>query len=234
MSITADRTGPQRTVAQPSRIPRPPSVVLCVFTALIVFLAYAGYVLHWSWIGLNGHSATLWQWLNLVLFPLAIAVVPILYLRRTTLTMPGKGTLLAGVAAVGLFVLASYEVPLRWTGFSGNTLWDWLKLLLPPLAVVSVACAGSLRSVLRSEHGLLVTGLIVVLAVPVLGGYLWGWEWTGFARQTLWDWLRLLLLPLAIPTVVCPALTAVAREMVARAALAESGDEPPAAPLTPR
>jgi hypothetical protein len=233
MSITADRTGPQLTVAQPSRLPRP-SVVLCVFGALMVFLAYAGYVLHWSWIGLNGHSATLWQWLNLVLFPLAIAVVPILYLRRATLTMPTKGTLVAGVTAFGLVVLASYEVPLRWTGFSGNTLWDWLKLLLPPLAVVSVACAGSLRSVVLSEHGLLVTGLIVVLGIPVLGGYLWGWEWTGFARQTLWDWLRLLLLPIAIPTVVCPALTAVAREMVARATVTESADEAMAAPLPGR
>jgi len=116
-------------------------------------------------------------------------------------------------------------VPLRWTGFSGNTLWDWLKLLLPPLAVVSVACAGSLRSVLLSDHGLRLTAMAVALGIPVLGGYLLGWGWTGFAGQTLWDWLRLLLLPVAIPTVVSPALSALARELVLRAAIRQTPGE---------
>jgi len=99
-------------------------------------------------------SITLWRWLNLVPFPIAIAVAPIPYLRRSTLKIPARTTLLASVGAGGLLVLASYEVPLRWTGFAGNTLWDWLKLLLPPLAVLSVACVGSLRSVLLSDRGL--------------------------------------------------------------------------------
>jgi len=224
MSITADSSERQYRVVKASRLQRP-STVICVFLGLITFLAYAGYVLHWSWIGLNGRSATLWQWLNLVLFPLAIVVVPIVYLRRPTLKMPAKTTLLASAVGAGLFVLASYKAPLRWTGFSGNTLWDWLKLLLPPLAVVSVACAGSLRSVLLSDHGLRLTAMAVALGIPVLGGYLLGWGWTGFAGQTLWDWLRLLLLPVAIPTVVSPALSALARELVLRAAIRQTPGE---------
>ena len=33
----------------------------------------------------------------------------------------------------GLVVLAGYLVPWAWTGFTGNTAWDWIKLLLLPL-----------------------------------------------------------------------------------------------------
>jgi hypothetical protein len=76
--------------------------------------------------------------------------------------------------------------------------------------------------VLLSDHGVRLTGMVVALGIPMLGGYLWGWKWTGLAGQTLWDWLRLLLLPVAIPTVVSPALSAVAREIVLRAAIRES------------
>jgi hypothetical protein len=32
-------------------------------------------------------------------------------------------------------VVAGYLVPLAWTGFPGNTLWDWLQLLLLPFVV---------------------------------------------------------------------------------------------------
>lgn len=37
--------------------------------------------------------------------------------------------------------------------------------------------------------------------------YIRGWQWTGFqANEQLWDWLKLLLLPLIIPTVLLPAV----------------------------
>jgi hypothetical protein len=32
-------------------------------------------------------------------------------------------------------VLAGYLAKWRWTGFTGNTVWDWLHLLLLPLLV---------------------------------------------------------------------------------------------------
>jgi len=40
-------------------------------------------------------------------------------------------------------------------------------------------------------------GLIAVVGVwfIVSGGYLLGWKWTGFPHQTLWDWLKLLVVP---------------------------------------
>jgi hypothetical protein len=41
------------------------------------------------------------------------------------------------VARIG-FVIAGCLVPLSWTGFRGNTLWDWLQLLLVPLVFPTI------------------------------------------------------------------------------------------------
>ena len=55
-------------------------------------------------------------------------------------------------------------------------------------------------------------------AVTVIGGYALQWNWTGYQGNTLWDWLKLLLLPLVIPTIVLPALARRARALARRAA----------------
>ena len=41
----------------------------------------------------------------------------------------------------------------------------------------------------------------------VLAGYTVPLLWTGFRDNTAWDWLKLLLLPVLLPTVVIPLLT---------------------------
>ena len=44
-------------------------------------------------------------------------------------------------------------------------------------------------------------GLAVALLILLWGGYVQGWAWTGFqSNNQLWEWLRLLLLPVAIGT----------------------------------
>ena len=48
--------------------------------------------------------------------------------------------------------------------------------------------------------------LAVGWIVTVIGGYALRWTWTGYADNTLWDWLQLLLLPLVFPTILLPAL----------------------------
>jgi hypothetical protein len=56
------------------------------------------------------------------------------------------------------------------------------------------------RQVLRS------VGIIVAIAllISIFGGYYFGWEWTGlvkdanFPMRTLWDWMKLLIIPVAI------------------------------------
>ena len=35
----------------------------------------------------------------------------------------------------GVLVIAGYLVPITWTGFTGNTMWDWVKLLIMPVVV---------------------------------------------------------------------------------------------------
>jgi hypothetical protein len=35
----------------------------------------------------------------------------------------------------------------------------------------------------------------VVIALGVLGAYTYEWKWTGFLGKTLWDWMKLLLVP---------------------------------------
>ena len=50
--------------------------------------------------------------------------------------------------------------------------------------------------------------MLLVLLVLVLGGYLVPWSWTGFTGNTAWDWFKLLLLPVLIPTVLVPAANA--------------------------
>ena len=43
-------------------------------------------------------------------------------------------------------------------------------------------------------------------AVTVAGAYALGWTWTGYAGNTLWDWLSMLLVPALFPTILLPAL----------------------------
>jgi F0F1-type ATP synthase assembly protein I len=52
----------------------------------------------------------------------------------------------------------------------------------------------------------------VVFIAVVLVGYLARWAWTGFAGNTVWDWLHLLLLPLLVPVVIVPVLHTVLAE----------------------
>src|SRR5215204_685760 len=48
-----------------------------------------------------------------------------------------------------------------------------------------------------TRRQLLWAGGIAALAflIIVICGYLFGWKWTGLPKQTLWDWLKLLIIP---------------------------------------
>jgi hypothetical protein len=50
-----------------------------------------------------------------------------------------------------------------------------------------------------SNRILVVTGIIaLVIVIIVVGGYAFGWEWTGFSKRKLWDWLQLLVIPVVL------------------------------------
>jgi uncharacterized protein YjbI with pentapeptide repeats len=48
-----------------------------------------------------------------------------------------------------------------------------------------------------TRRQLLWAGAVAALAflIIVICGYLFGWKWTGLPKQTLWDWLQLLIIP---------------------------------------
>lgn len=87
-------------------------------------------------------------------------------------------------------------MPLKWTGFRGNTLWDWLGLIVLPVTLILMPRLLELRGNWRPHHSMLAGPLLVVFVAVVLGGYLGKWTWTGFTDNKLWDWMHLLLLPL--------------------------------------
>ncbi len=173
---------------------------------------WGGYAQGWKWTGFQKNDQ-LWDWLTLLLLPVVIATIP-LWIQDGDYIGRGR-RVTYGVLAVAWtgFVIAGYLVPLNWTGFRDQTLWDWFELLLLPAALATTMALTSMRlplpKVLRSLRPYQ-KGIMAALAagwiVTVIGGYVLGWTWTGYARNTLWDWLQLLLLPLLFPTILLPAL----------------------------
>ncbi|HEY2296439.1 MAG TPA: hypothetical protein VGH43_01825 [Jatrophihabitans sp.] len=176
-------------------------VALIVFAVLVI----GGYALHWRWTGLSG-SVTLWDWLEVLALPVAIATAPLLLRHRHGLTHRHHTTIAVILIAFGGLVLAGYLVPWRWTGFRGNTLWDWLELVLLPLVVA--ATSSWWRSDWRPGRQHLAAAVvgIAVFGALIIAGYLVPMTWTGFTGNTLWDWVKLLLLPLLVPIVLVPLL----------------------------
>src|SRR5947209_5809793 len=142
---------------------------------------WGGYSRHWSWTGINGHTATLWDWLHLLALPFAVGILPIWLSHRTRLHRPHKSAGLALLAAFALLVALGDLVPWTWTGFVGNTLWDWLNLVALPLAVALMPVYRELRHRWAPRHSMTVAAMLIAFAVVVLEGYLGGWAWTGFA-----------------------------------------------------
>ena len=184
-----------------------------VLVALAVFFLWAGYAEGWAWTGLS-RRVTLWDWLEGLALPATVALVPLLVRHRGHL---GPSHVTTGVIALALFaalVLAGYLVPWGWTGFTGNTMWDWLSLALLPL-VIATSTFWRPPPRWTARHATVVAIALVVSASVVLAGYLVPWAWTGFTGNTAWDWLKLLLLPLLLPTLVLPRLLDAAEDWMA-------------------
>ncbi len=180
-----------------------------VAAAAVAAVLVGGYQEHWSWTGISGKTATLWDWISLLLLPITVATLPIWLSRRHALDARRKAAGIACLAVFAVIVLAGYLVPWGWTGFEGNALWDWINLLLLPLVIATFPVWPEIRQELRLHHHLVLILAAVGFAVAVFGGYVWGWAWTGFQGNTLWDWLHLLILPLVFPTLLLPAALAI-------------------------
>lgn len=115
----------------------------CV-VALLVLAAAAGMGgRSWRWTGFQDNRQ-LWDWLHLLLLPFVLERLP----RPTGAAL---ATLCCAGLAFALVVVAGYLVPWRWTGFTGNTLLDWVSLLIVPFAL-PVTIAVVLATAEHAEH----------------------------------------------------------------------------------
>ena len=115
-----------------------------------------------------------------------------------------KRALVATLVILVVLEIGTYAFNWTWTGFKANdTVWDWLHLLLIPIALAAVpiwftAEEGLQRSWLAQLKWIFLAS-VVILVVLFIGTYAFNWFWTGFKDHgTLWDWLDLLMVPLIV------------------------------------
>jgi hypothetical protein len=181
--------------------------------ALAVFV-WGGYVEGWAWTGLSS-DVTLWDWLEALALPVTVGMVPLLLRHRRRLHRPHKLAAALVGTGFGLLVLLGYLVPWDWTGFRGNTLWDWWSLALLPVVVATVTLWPRPERLTTRHYSLATAGVVVAVTITV-AGYLVPWAWTGVEGNTAWDWFKLLLLPVLLPTLVLPRLVRATEEWMAR------------------
>ncbi len=210
-SARSGATGPTRRTNRPPR--RGMAALTVAILAAFGVVLWGGYTRGWQWTGITAQD-TLWHWLQLLLVPIAFAALPTLLRQHQAMRTERKVLMLGLTAAFVVFVIVGYAVPLDWTGLTGNTLWDWLSLLLLPIAITSVRFLRAERTITRT-HCCIGAFLLAAFGLLIACGYLVPWGWTGFTGNTFVDWMQLLILPVLFPTMVVPAaaawLTATAR-----------------------
>ena len=187
-------------------------LLACAVAALAAFGVFVlgGYVAGWAWTGLSS-QVTLWDWLEGLALPITVGLVPLMIRHREHLGRTHRAAALTTVLVFAALVLAGYLLPMPWTGFTGNTLWDWLSLALLPVVIATATLWEAPPHWTRRHVGLL-AGSLVLAAVVITAGYLVPWAWTGFTGNTAWDWIKLLLLPVLLPAFVLPRLLEAAEE----------------------
>lgn len=110
---------------------------IMAFTGFVL----AGYLVPISWAGFTGKN--LWDWIGLLVLPATLAITAALTSRgiryQGHLLRPyERGMVIALVAGWIVTVIGGYALRWTWTGYSGNTLWDWLEILLVPLVFPTI------------------------------------------------------------------------------------------------
>jgi hypothetical protein len=181
------------------------SYCLSALAVVVLVLLWGGYMDNWRWTGFAGNGQ-LWDWLRLVLLPVVLGAFPLWIRNREYISPARRLAYTIAIAAWIVFVIAGYLVPLNWTGFSGNTLWDWFELIIFPVALTTWKMWPSLGRTLTAYQKTAITTLTTAWIITIIGGYRLNWAWTRYSGNTLWDWLQLLLAPIVFPTVVIPTM----------------------------
>lgn len=144
-------------------------LLLTPFVLALVVVIVGGYLLHWRWTGYLSTQGThpprtVWDWLTLLLQPLALAFVPVYFKLRGRRSTIWPAALLSGAAVLAVLIIGGYTSGWTWTGFEGNTLWDWLGLFLVPflLPLALVLIDAELEHKRRAEP----TPAVAETAVP--------------------------------------------------------------------
>jgi hypothetical protein len=72
--------------------------------------------------------------------------VPVWFSRDTRVHPRTKAAGVTIVALFGVVIILGYTIPWAWTGFLGNTLWDWINLVLLPFTLVAIPRLLELRA----------------------------------------------------------------------------------------
>jgi hypothetical protein len=118
------------------RISRGRRIAYAVAVAAFAAFVVVGYVVPLHWTGFGGHK--LWDWLTLLLLPATLVTVQTWSSTTRTVRLHHRVGIGAFGAAWILTVIGGYAWAWSWTGYEGNTLWDWLQLLLLPLVFPTI------------------------------------------------------------------------------------------------
>lgn len=178
-----------------------PLKLLAAAVAVVLAVVFAGsFALGWGWTGFRRND-TLWAWLHLLVLPLAVAAFPLWMRGHDRRSHVPSVALAAVLGACAALLLLGYELDWTWTGFRGETLWDWLNLLVLPAVLAVLPLWIATRHDMHPRWRRTALAVLVAFVVIVLGGYGLDWGWTGFEGNTLWDWMHLLLVPFVVPAV---------------------------------
>ena len=103
-----------------------------VFGVLAVLMV-GGYALGWTWTGFGEYR--LWDWLQLLVLPLVVILMPLWMRAGARVSTPVAWTLAAIVGSLVVSFVGGYVFRWDWTGCVGKTFRDWLNLLITPFAV---------------------------------------------------------------------------------------------------
>lgn len=171
-------------------------VAVLVLAGTVATLAIHGR--QWRWTGFDGNTS-LWSWLETFAQPLAFVSLTV---RLLSSARGWRAWRFAGVAigaSLAVTVVASYTWHWAWTGFAGKQLWDWLHLMLFPVVVVLLPDWVRRGEPFGPRQAVIAMVVLVGFAVLLVGGYRWGWTWTGFTGNSFRDWLDLMIAPFLLP-----------------------------------
>jgi hypothetical protein len=166
--------------------------------AALAIALIGGYAFGWSWTGVTPRDQ-MWDLLHVIVLPVVLATLPIWYRTRHRWKMEWRAVFGAVGVVFAVLVIGGYTLGWTWTGFQGNTLWDWLELLALPLVVAGLPLWFATHKRFEGRWRAVGVSGLAVFVVVVIGGYGLDWRWTGFQGNTLWDWIRLLLVPFVLP-----------------------------------